>query len=195
MRIDGKWLGAGLLAAAGAAAGAWYLYERATEKPNHRVILADGDFELRAYPALLVAEAVAPGGRERALNRGFSILADYIFAKTRGGEKIAMTAPVLADRAGRRWRTRFIMPGKWTRSALPAPPAGVTIDEIPARRVAAVRFAGKADDALLAEREAALRHWMESKALRSSSAAEHAFYNAPFVPGPLRRNEVLIPIG
>ena len=201
MKINAKWVGAGLVALVGAAAAGYYLRDRTTERPNHRSIMREGDFELRAYPPLLVAETVQPGARQKALDRGFRALGDYIFARARAAgisdkEKIAMTAPALsspAEEGG--WRTRFFMPGKWTAKTLPEPAAGVAIVEMPARRVAAVRFAGKPDDAMLEKQEALLRDWMEEKELRAAGPAEHAFYNSPFIPGPLRRNEVLIPVG
>jgi hypothetical protein len=196
MRLKAKWVGAGLVTAIAAAAGTWYLRERSVEKPNYRPIMTDGDFQLRAYPMLVVAETVATGPRADALNRGFEVLADYIFARSRDGEKIAMTAPVLADEqdAGR-WRVRFVMPGKWSRASLPTPGKRVEIDEIPARRVAAIRFSGKADDRALEAHEDVLRQWIEDKGLRVAGPPEHAFYDAPIVPGPLRRNEILIPVG
>lgn len=208
MRLNAKWIGAGLVAVVGAAAAAFYIREQASEKPNHRSIMREGDFELRAYPPLLVAETVQSGERQQALDKGFQVLADYIFAKSRGGPKIAMTAPVLSDHEkiamtapvlsdpadDDGWRTRFVMPGKWTEATLPKPPAGVTIAELPGRRMAAVRFAGKGDDTTLAEQERKLRAWMEGKGLKAGGAAEYAFYNSPFIPGPLRRNEVLIPV-
>lgn len=207
--------GAAGIAAAGAAAGAawFYLKEKQIETPEHELLSGDGPFELRRYPALLVAETVQKGRRDRALGNGFGLLADYIFAETRGGEEIAMTkpvlaapvpdkttkidmtAPVLAEReAEGGWRIRFVMPGQWTKDTLPEPGPGVTIAEIPARRVAAVKFSGRADDALLAQKEAELYRWIEEQGLKPVKGVEHAFYNSPFMPGPLRNNEVMFEV-
>jgi DNA gyrase inhibitor GyrI len=173
----------------------YYLYERNTESPNYEIIIKDGVFEVRDYPKTLVAETITTGSREEALNRGFRKLADYIFAKSRGGEKISMTAPVLQDPAQNAgWRTRFVMPVRHSRATLPPPPAGVNIDEAPARRVAAVRFSGRANDAALKERQSDLRRWMSKRGLEASGPAENAFYNSPFIPPFLRRNEILIPL-
>lgn len=186
----------------------YYLYERNTEQPNYRLLLADGSFELREYPPLLVAESFQTGERKDALNRGFRQLAGYIFAKSRGGERISMTAPVVQDReqiamtapvvqdqnSRGTWRMRFIMPAKYSRATLPQPPDGVSIAEIPSRRVAAVKFSGSGEDSVLAAREAELRHWMSAKELQAVGGAEYAFYNSPFIPTFMRRNEILIPI-
>ncbi|MEQ9662451.1 MAG: heme-binding protein, partial [Parasphingopyxis sp.] len=76
----------------------------------------------------------------------------------------------------------------------PQPPEGVAIADIPARRMAAIRFGGTPDEADLANREAALREWMAANELSPAGPPEYAFYNSPFIPGKLRRNEILIPV-
>jgi hypothetical protein len=60
--------------------------------------------------------------------------------------------------------------------------------------VAVMQFAGTADEEVLAEREAQLKSWVGAKKFTPTGEPERGFYNSPFVPGPLRRTEVLIPI-
>ncbi|MFM7350149.1 MAG: SOUL family heme-binding protein [Erythrobacter sp.] len=191
-----RWIAAGAgLAAVGAIAAV--RHERQSEQPDYRVLRADGDFEIRDYPALVVAEVTSIGAREAANNASFRRLAAYIFAQDRpaGGERIAMTAPVLQDEIGQgAWRTRFVMPAKYTLATLPPAPSDITLTEMSARRMAAVRFAGNASSRDLAMREARLRDWLREAGLTAAGEAEYAFYNSPMVPGPLRRNEVLIPV-
>jgi hypothetical protein len=185
---------AGLL---GAGALAFWLNERTVEQPRYREELADGRFSIRRYPPLLVAETEVDGARETALNRGFDRLARYIFARERGDgdrRRIAMTAPVLSDQVGDRWRTRFIMPRRFDTEPLPAPGAGVTAETLPERRMAAITFSGRADDAYLRKAERDLREWLRGRGETATGPAEFAFYNSPFIPGPLRRNEVLLPL-
>lgn len=193
-----KWTLFGAAAVAlGTVAGAGYLYarERRSEKPDYALLDSDGDFELRDYPPLLAAETRVRGHRKEALSTGFGILADYIFAKSRTGKKIEMTAPVLSDSVGQDgWRTRFLMPSIWTRETLPDAPNDITILEIPARRMAATRFTGAAGDSTLAAEETALRRWISDNDMIAQGPAEYAFYNSPIIPGPLRRNEILIPV-
>jgi len=191
-----RWIAAGAgIAAVGAAAA--YAQYRQTEQPDYTLARADEDFELRDYPALVVAEVSNAGTRESASGASFRRLAAYIFAQDRpeGGEKIAMTAPVLQDepKPGQ-WRMRFVMPSKYTLGTLPPAPADITLTETPARRMAAVRFSGNASARDLALMEARLRDWMREARLMPAGEAEFAFYDAPMIPGPLRRNEVLIPV-
>ena len=186
--------GAGLAAVGAAAAFAQY---RQTEKADYTLVRDDAEFELRDYPALVVAEVSNAGTRERASGASFRRLAAYIFADDRpeGGEKIAMTAPVLQDepRPGQ-WRMRFVMPSHYTLDTLPPAPDDITLTQMPARRMAALRFSGNASDRDLALMEARLRDWMRQERLMPAGEAEFAFYDAPMIPGPLRRNEVLIPV-
>jgi DNA gyrase inhibitor GyrI len=191
-----RWIAAGAgLAAVGAIAA--ITQARQIEEPDYRVVRAGGDFELRDYPPLVVAEVSHAGTRERASGASFRRLAAYIFAADRpeGGERIAMTAPVLQDESQPgAWRMRFVMPSRYTLATLPPAPNDIALTEIPARRMAAIRFAGNGEARDLALMEARLRDWMREAGLMPAGEAEYAFYNAPLVPGPLRRNEVLIPV-
>ena len=191
-----RWIAAGV-ALASVAAAAVFAQSRQTEQPDYAVVRADEDFELRDYPSLVVAEVSHAGPRERASGASFRRLAAYIFAQDRpaGGEAIAMTSPVLHDETQPgEWRMRFVMPSKYTLATLPPAPVDITLTEVPARRMAAVRFAGNGGARDLALMEARLRDWLATQGLMPAGEAEFAFYDAPMVPGPLRRNEVLIPV-
>ncbi len=190
-----------IAAAAGVGAlglvGAWVYVSASVEEPPFALVEQDGDFALRDYPALAVAEVEKPGARGEAVRAGFSPLAGYIFARERAGEKIAMTAPVTQRKAGEAWTVQFYMPPGRTLDSLPPPgPAeAVSLRETPPARRAVVRFSGVADDALLAEQTARLEAWMAAKGLEPTGAPPlYAYYNDPFTPGFLRRNEVMIDV-
>lgn len=186
------------------------------EQPAYSLVEQQQPFELRDYPALVVAEVRREGSRKQGLSAGFSPLARYIFAKERAGghdariamtapvvqqaltpdARIAMTAPVTQARTSEgTWAIRFIMPSQYRLADLPAPAnKDLRLIEIPARRVAAVRFSGRTTDALIAEQEQALRQWMDARGLKPAGAPMYAYYNDPFTPGFLRRNEVMIDV-
>jgi hypothetical protein len=56
----------GLLAAGLALVAFWYVQTRNVEIAPYAVIETDGDIELRAYPALVVAEVTRTGSRDEA---------------------------------------------------------------------------------------------------------------------------------
>ncbi len=195
-------------AAAGAAliGGAIYIWrEQQAEEPDYRALKSEDDFQIRDYPAITVAETVVHGPRRKALGEGFRLLADYLFAKSRPGEPLAMSVPVIQDPGDPMasdpplfdndmieggWRTRFVMPGGRGADDLPEPPDGVDLVELPARRVAVVSFSGRPGDRDLATQEDRLRGWLARGGESSDAEPEYAFYNSPMIPGPLRRNEV-----
>ena len=201
-----RWIGARAAAGVALLGGAvlYYLQERATDEPDYRTLRTDGEFQIRDYPALVVAETVVHGPRKQALGEGFRRLADYIFAKSRPGAQLPMTVPVMQDSGDPMasdpplfddeieggWRTRFVMLGGHTVDDLPEPPDEVELVTLPPRKVAVVSFAGRPDDRDLAEAEDRLRGWLARHGERSEAEPEYAFYNSPMIPGPLRRNEV-----
>ena len=186
----------------------YYLREKQTEEPDYRTLATDGDFQIREYPPLTVAETLVHGPRGEALGEGFRKLADYLFAKSRSGEKLAMTVPVMQDAGDPMasdpplfddalegaWRTRFVMPTGRDLDNLPPAPDGVELVDLDQRRVAVVSFAGRPDDRGLAEQEDRLRGWLARRGETSEAEPEYAFYNSPVIPGPLRRNEVWLPL-
>jgi hypothetical protein len=181
----------------------YYFREKSTGEPDFRPLETDGDHQIRGYPALTVAETVVEGSRRDALDKGYRILADYLAARSRDGDKLEFSVPVVQDGGdpmasdpplfdddleGAAWRTRFVMPAG--AEELPDPPEGIALVELPPRRVAVVSFSGRATDGLLKEQEDRLRGWLAKRGEKSDAEPEYAFYNSPIIPGPLRRNEV-----
>jgi len=179
------------------------------EQPKYQVIESSGNIEIRDYAPMIVAEAEVAGDRRDAIGKGFRIIADYIFGNNtaaqkvpmtapvtqQGSEKIAMTAPVTQQGDGNIWRVRFVMPSSYTTEALPKPnnPA-VKLKEIGAKRYAAIRFSGMADEDSLKRRTKELNAFIRAKNLTPLSAPTYAFYNPPWTLPFLRRNEVMVEI-
>ena len=186
----------------------------AVEEPPFRLVAREAGFEIRDYPTLTVAEVTVDGSRAQAANRGFRPLAGYIFGGNRPGAKIAMTAPVLtspASRGGEKiamtapvlqspldadsWVVRFVMPQGYTLANLPTPDdPRVRLVETPARRVAVARFTGLWDEAGLARKSAQLETAMRAAGLAPAGPPSFAFYDPPWTPPFLRRNEIMTPI-
>ena len=207
----GRWsvaLAAGLIA--GLMATGMPERTMALETAAYQTIQQDGAIEIRDYPSLLVAEVTVPGTRDQAANAAFRILFDFIdgantpAAKiemtapvTQTGQSIAMTAPVTQEGSGSGpWTVAFVMPSAFTRATLPTPNDDrITIRETRPQRVAAIRFSGRWTDSRFQRRYAELSDWMAARNLPARGQPVFAYYNAPMMPGFLRRNEVLIEIG
>ncbi|MEE4120529.1 MAG: heme-binding protein [Paracoccaceae bacterium] len=173
-------------------AGAWAWSARSVETPDYRVVDADGAFELRRYAPTVIARVERPGDRGRAVRAAFGPLSRYIFARDRTGEKIAMTAPVTQEPAGTGWAVSFIMPAGRLVADLPRPAGDVNLLETKTRLVAAVRFSGRWTDARFDRFAGQLDEWARMRGFVPIGPPEFAYYNDPFTPGFLRRNEVLL---
>ncbi len=187
----------------------------AIEKPKFAMVEERKPFSVRDYAPVLIAEVTVDGDRNASANKAFRILAAYIFGDNSapgGGkdkiamtapvtqsaksEKIAMTAPVTQESVGaNRWTVAFTMPSKYTVKTLPKPvDTRIAIREVPARRMAVVTFSGVARDASIAEETEKLKAFMAEQGLTARGKPEIAYYDPPFKPGFLRRNEVMIPV-
>lgn len=182
-------------------------------EPSFTVVSKDGDFEVRRYDPMIIAHVTVTGDRGTAANRGFRVLADYIFGANRPGEKIAMTAPVIQEPAARdgqkiamtapvlqepagadTWTVTFVMPAEFTIDTLPAPKSDkITIEKVPGDTMAVVRFSGFNTKARLDEETERLQSFMADKNLPAKGTPRFAFYNPPWTLPFLRRNEVMIP--
>lgn len=171
----------------------WIYMTSNVATPAYEVARTDGKIEIRQYPELVIAEITTRGTRRDAVSAGFRPLAGYIFARERPGEKIAMTAPVNQRASGDgTWSVQFIMPEEYTLETLPRPAnSEVRLVTEPAMRRAAIRFSGSWDDASFSEQEARLRNWLGTQGLTPDGAPIYAYYNDPFTPPFLRRNEVI----
>ena len=181
----------------------------AVETPPHKTVVRDGDYELRDYPALVVAEVTVDGEQKAAANKGFRLLAAYIFGANRKRQDIAMTAPVAQQPAGEAiamtapvaqvpgaagtWVVRFTMPSQWSLQTLPVPdnPA-VTLRNTEPARFAVLRFSGLAKPDDVRERSAELLAWAKARKLRVAGPVSLAQYNPPWTLWFMRRNEVMV---
>lgn len=192
----------------------------AIEEPKFTLVSRDGDFELRQYAPTVVAEVTVGGDLDTASNRGFRLVAGYIFGGNRpvpaastvstvaavsaapAAEKIAMTAPVVAipqDRqalqGAERWRVQFVMPAKYTLATLPRPtnPA-VSLREVPGHQVAVVRFSGFMNEPKVEGKARELLAWLERKGLHAVGAPRLLRYDPPWTLPFMRRHEVVFDV-
>jgi hypothetical protein len=193
----------------------------AIEEPSYQVLKQSESFELRQYESQLIAEVSVQGSLSEASNKGFRLVADYIFgnnqasrAASNESEKIAMTAPVVMEAQSskiamtapvvvekkaaseqQQWILYFVMPKSYRMDSLPKPNnPQVQIKEIKNKKVAVIRFSGWVDEEKLADRTAELQAWMKQEQLIAIGDPQLARYNPPWTLPWWRRNEVFIPV-
>lgn len=182
----------------------------AVEEPSFQTVIHEGAFELRDYPALVVAEVTVKGDRKEAASKGFRLLAGYIFGGNKGrksiamtapvaqaptSQKIPMTAPVTQTGSANEWVVRFTMPSAYSIETLPEPnDPNVHLRVVPPARFAVLKFSGLAPTNGVAAKTAELEKLVKTHHLRAVGPASLAQYNPPWTLWFMRRNEVLIPI-
>ena len=182
----------------------------AIEEATYKVVKKDNKFEIRDYVPHILAETVVEGDFEEAGNKAFNVLFGYISGDNRSREKLAMTAPVSQVPKGEKikmtapvgqqsvqesWAVSFMMPASYTLETLPEPEdPKVTLRQVPARRIAAVRYSGFWNEKGYLRYKLELESWIREKGLTIVGDPIWARYNAPFTPWFLRRNEILIPV-
>lgn len=179
---------------------------RNTPEPEYQVLLRDGEFEIRTYPSLLVAETLVAADYTEAGSVGFKRLAGYIFGgntrqermamttpvlREADGEEIAMTAPVLQQTDGRQWRMSFVMPAGYSLETLPIPlDADVVLRQLPAKKVAVLLYSGSLSEGIIARNSQKLLDWLNQRSIKPISPTRSAAYDPPWTIPMLRRNEI-----
>ena len=160
----------------------------ATETPDYKVIAKDGKFEVRDYPAMSVVRTTSGSG-------DFMRLFRYISGGNEGGQKIAMTAPVLVQHEGEKPGMSFIVPRDVATTKIPAPEdVAVKVDNVASARFAVLRFSGGRNEENEKKALASLRQQMEAKQLEPAGEPVFAYYDPPWIPGFMRRNEAMLRI-
>lgn len=186
--------------------------DASTREIAYQVKESDHSFEVREYPARIVAEVEVSGTREKALGEAFQILAGYLFGKSRPKDpvalsrsvsdrnakvKLSMTVPVTTQSVGGNGQTirmRFFMPPEYTMDKLPIPDdKRVKVFELPAQKIAVLKFSGSARKDNFDRHLITLRKILESRGLSPTGEPYEAYYNPPFTPVFLKRNEICIP--
>jgi len=192
----------------------------AIEEPSFKVIVKSGNFELRQYAPMLVAETLVDGDMDDAGSTGFRRIADYIFGNNQvqtstGSAKIAMTAPVTMEPqsqkiamtapvalmpaesmgASKQWRVHFVMPSQYNMNTIPKPKnPDVKLREIPGKLFAVSSFTGFNTQTRVQAKTDELNVWIGQKNLKVLSQAQLARYDPPWTLPMFRRNEVMIEV-
>ena len=185
-------------------------FSAAIEKPEYKVVFVDGAVEYRLYQSFIVAETEIIGleSWKDASSEGFRRLFKYITGDNNGEEKIAMTAPVqqsklqaedvrlnqaepLTKKSG--WKVGFMLPSSYSMVDAPMPEdERIEIRTVPEKLVAAIRYSGRWTTRNFDKYESRLMAALLEENIEILGESETAFYNPPFVPPFMRRNEILV---
>jgi effector-binding domain-containing protein len=185
------------------------------EQADYTVVKTMNGYEIREYPAHIVAQTTVQGSYGESMSNGFRIVAGYIFGGntkresiamtapvvaqkeegSQASERIAMTAPVVATDEGDSQVISFGMPRSYTLETLPKPnDPRVKIVMIPAKKYAVVRFSWYRSDARVKSMQAKLLSALARDGIVAEGSTAYAGYNAPWTPPWMTRNEVFVEV-
>ena len=171
----------------------------AIEEPDFKILVDEGELEIRSYDEYLVAETAVEGSFDTASRKGFRRVAGYIFGENKNSigqsEKIQMTAPVTVKPDNEGWVLHFVMPSNYDMSQLPVPNnSGVSLKKIEAHLAAVIIFSGFTTDSKIQKKTEELKAWLEKQNFEIAGPQQIARYNDPFTLPWLRRNEIIFKV-
>lgn len=162
------------------------------ETARYKVILKEGDFEIRLYDTYYTASVEEHNFEEQS---GFGQLFNYISGKNEKEIKIPMTVPVFNEMSSEHKTTEFFIPYEISESEIPKPDnSQIRIKKIDQHTAAVVSFSGIANESSIKKHIEGLLKWLEEKQYKTSGNFILARYNPPLTLPPLRRNEIIISI-
>ncbi len=189
----------------------WGYFSSRVEHMDYKVVKKMRGYEIREYPAHIVAQTTVKGKYEEALNIGFMIVAGYIFGgntkkqaiamtapvteQKEISEKISMTSPVLATTEGGSHIISFGMPRSYTLETLPEPTdQRVRIMQIPAKKFASLKFSWSRSAGRVKKMETKLISDLAKDKIKVVGSPVYAGYNAPWTPPWMVRNEIMVEV-
>jgi SOUL heme-binding protein len=183
------------------------------EGPVYDVVKKDGAVEIRDYLGYITAQVNVSSDYNGAMYSGFMELFNYISGKNTNRSKISMTAPVTQEKRAvsekipmtapvtsekvknNEYIVSFVMPAGYTLDTLPIPEdKNITFNKIAPHRAAVISFSGRMDEALANKKMAELKEWLDKNNMMMKSNFIMAQYNPPWIPGFMRKNEIIVEI-
>jgi len=201
----------------------WMESAMAIEEPHYEVIVSQAPFELRHYAPTLIAQTIVEGDMDAASNKGFRLIADFIFgnnlaAGSEQAAKIAMTAPVTVEpqsskiamtapvtiepqsdatsvASAKQWRIHFVMPSQYTLANIPKPNnSAVTLHEVPRKYFVVHRYSGFNTMARVQEKTDETLAWAKQQSLKVVGTPQLSRYAPPWTLPMFRRNEIMVEV-
>jgi len=180
----------------------------AIEEPRYEVRSSQPPFELRYYSPTLIAQTIVNGDMDAASNKGFRLIADFIFGNnlavgSEQASKIAMTAPVTLEpqsddisvASAKQWRVHFVMPGHYTLANIPKPNnSAVTLHELPGKYMVVHRYSGLNTVARVQEKTDEALVWAKQQSLKVVGTPQLSRYDPPWTLPMFRRNEIMLEV-
>ena len=166
------------------------------ESPKYTSSKHPGGFEIRKYDGMtVVSTKKSKSKKDNEKDSRFMRLFRYIDKSNETGEKIDMTTPVFMGMKSNEGEMSFVLPRKIAAQGAPMPSSdSLYITKIKPGTFAAMRFKGRSSKEKIVAKT--LHEKIHKTGLNADKNSKpiFAYYDPPWIPVFLRRNEVLIKI-
>lgn len=186
----------------------------AIEEPRFKIVKQEDAFQLRDYETYVILSIDVESTKDEAVDAAFEPLLDYISGANTARQSYAMTEPVgqvFTDDIGTKFdmtvpvgqtsnkngthKVYFVLPDGVTSRSAPKPnDPRLSIEQIPAQRVAAITYSGYSSIEDYEDNRDKLQAWIKDNNLEIIGKPIYARYNPPWTLWFARRNEVLIEV-
>lgn len=186
-----------------------------TEEAPYTTLRTVGDFEIRRYPTVIVAQVTSSTNWEESQSESFQVLFNYISGNNTSQQdismtapvllkelnientsstKISMTSPVLLSENSNGSQMSFVLPIEYTLKTAPQPAdERVKIIALKSGEKLVYRFSGVLNEESITIAEKKLFDFAKERDIQiDKSSIQSAGYNPPWTIPWFRRNEILV---
>lgn len=188
--------------------GCGILGQRYGEEALYATLFSDGNYEIRLYEPLVIAQAASGGGYLQATRAGYKSLTDYVSGNNLAQQTVSVNAPQLIGATKPKielttpyyeefldgvWLTSVAMPEQYSLATLPKPvDEFITFETLPRMRTAVITFSGYRSERLITRKADQLLQWIGQESLQAISPPRSVIFDSPLTIPGLRRHEIHI---
>lgn len=192
-------------------AGCGVINQRTGEEALFSSLAVDGDYEIRLYEPIIIAQTAVSGKYTTATRTGYNRLTSYVSGNNlakqtvsvnppisvvtneRKQPKVELTLPYYEEYIDGTWLISVAMPESYRLETLPKPvDNSITFKVLPRLKTAVIKFTGYKSEGLISRNSALLNQWITQNALTPTSSARSVIYDSPWTVPVLRRHEIHI---
>lgn len=162
------------------------------ETLDYEVLVKDDEYEIRKYVDFFIVEYENEDDPE--IDDGFGSLFKYISSDNKDNQKISMTSPVIQEVTEENKKMAFVVPGKLGQHIPEPNNPNLKVKKIDEGLFGVIRYSGFSNKSKELKMTKKLEQWIFKNSYETQSNYMLAFYNAPFIPPMLRRNEIWVRI-
>lgn len=175
----------------------WSVFLSNSQEPVYKVLQKNNEYEIRKYDPYIIAQVSFQGSYQMVTNKGFKVLANYIFGDNEKNVKMPMTAPVFVEKNEKDngYTVTFVMPNSYNKKTLPKPnDSRIKITAKPSNKLAVYSFSWYPSAKRVEQKKQKFMMLLKRDGIKAESSVLLARYNPPFILPFLMRNELLVTI-